>query len=107
MNGTPALTDADRLYELDVMRKTNPSQIWGVGHDRGDAVQVQMKNGWVQFGTGDFAGLWAVNSMGRVLGEGRNYTAAMMCRMPTFEIGKALLDDIGADLFRIMGTGQL
>lgn len=105
LHGTPALTDEDRLYELDVMRKTNPAQIWGVGTKRSDDVAVQMKNGWVEFKSSD--GLWAVNSMGHVQGEDRDYLAAMMCRVPTFEIGKALLDDIGGDLFRVLGSGRL
>lgn len=105
LHGTDALVDEDRLYVLDVMRKTNPAQIWGVGTHRSDDVAVQMKNGWVQFASSD--GLWAVNSMGHVSGEGRDYCAAMMCRVPTFDIGKALLDDIGGDLFKVLGTGTI
>jgi len=105
LHGTPALADEDRLYELDVMRKTNPAQIWGVGTRRSDDVAVQMKNGWVEFKSSD--GLWAVNSMGRVQGEDRDYLAAMMCRVPTFDIGKALLDAVGGDLFRVLGSGRL
>lgn len=105
LHGTPALTESDRLYLLDVMRKTNPAQTWGVGHDKGDHVEVQMKNGWVEFKSSD--GLWAVNSMGHVSGDGRDYLAAMMCRVPTFETGRALLDAIGGDLFRVLGAGTL
>jgi len=105
LHGTTALTDADRLYLLDVMRKTNPAQIWGIGTRRGGDVQVQTKNGWVQFKSSD--GLWAVNSMGHVEGAGRDYLAAAMCRVATFETGKALLDAIGGDLFKIMGTGRI
>jgi beta-lactamase class A len=105
LGGTSALVDADRLYLLDVMRKTNPSQIWGVGTKRSEHVAVQMKNGWVQFASSD--GLWAVNSMGHVSGEGRDYLAAIMCRVPTFELGKALVDAIGGDLFRVLGAGPL
>lgn len=101
-NGTPALTEADRLYEYEVMGKTNPKQTWGVGHDKGSDVAVHMKNGWVQFGTGQFPGLWAVNSMGHVAGAGRDYTAAMMCRLLTFEAGRDLLDAIGTDLFKVL-----
>lgn len=105
LNGTPALTDEDRLYELDVMRKTNPAQIWGVGTVRSDDVAVQMKNGWVEFKSSD--GLWAVNSMGHVKGAGRDYLAAFMCRVTTFDIGKALLDALGRDLFDVLGSGTL
>lgn len=87
------------------MGKTNPDQTWGIGHDRGGKVDVWMKNGWVQFKSTD--NLWAVNSIGHVAGEGRDYVAAIMCRMPTFEEGRALVDAIGADLFTAMGAGEL
>jgi hypothetical protein len=46
-----------------------------------------MKNGWVQFKSMD--NLWGVNSMGHVQGEGRDYVAAIMTRMPTFDEGRA------------------
>ena len=105
VEGTPAVNQEDRLFLLDTMSKTNSEQTWGVGHDRSKKVEVAMKNGWVQFKSLD--NLWAVNSIGRVLGEGRDYTAAIMCRRPTFDEGRALVDAIGADLFRIMGTGEL
>lgn len=105
VHGTTALVDLDRLYLLDVMRKTNPAHIWGIGTKRGGDVHVQMKNGWVEFKSSDQ--LWAVNSMGRVEGEGRDYLAAVLCRVPTFELGKALLDAIGSDLFKLMGSAPL
>lgn len=105
LHGTSALADIDRLYLLDVMRKTNPGQIWGVGTRRSGDVHVQMKNGWVEFKSSD--GLWAVNSMGHVAGEGRDYLAAMMCRVETFAAGKALLDALGGDIFRVLGAGSL
>lgn len=105
LGGTDAILTEDRLYELDIMRKTNPSQIWGVGSMRSSEVAVQMKDGWVQFTSTD--GLWAVNSMGHVEGEGRNYLAAMMCRMPTFAQGRTLLNNIGQDIFRVLGTGTI
>lgn len=64
-----------------------------------------MKNGWVQFASLD--NLWAVNSIGHVDGEGRDYTAAIMCRRPAFAVGRVLVDAIGADLYTILGTGEL
>lgn len=104
VHGTPAVTDEDRLYLLDLMSKTSSSQTWGVGHDKRRGVRVSMKNGWVQFKSMD--NLWGVNSMGHVVGEGRDYVAAIMTRMPTFDEGRNLLDAIGADLFRIL-EGEL
>ncbi|QIK71336.1 hypothetical protein G7070_02350 [Propioniciclava coleopterorum] len=106
VEGTPAVHDEDRLYLVDVMTKTNSEQTWGVGHDRRkDKVEVAMKNGWVQFKSLD--NLWAVNSIGHVVGEGRDYTAAIMCRRPTFDEGRDLVDAIGAGLFTIFGSGEL
>lgn len=100
VNGSPAVDVEDRLYLLDVMSKTNPGHTWGIGHDRGREVHVSMKNGWVQFKSID--DLWGVNSMGHVRGKGRDYVAAIMTRRPTFDEGRALVDAIGADLFRIL-----
>lgn len=105
VDGSPVLAVDDRLYLLDLMSKTNSSQTWGVGHPRGGDVRVQMKNGWVQFASLD--NLWAVNTIGHVSGEGRDYTAAVMCRRPSFAEGRALVDAIGADLFTVMGSGSL
>lgn len=104
VHGTPAVDVEDRMYLLDTMAKTNPGHTWGVGHDRGREVRVSMKNGWVQFKSID--NLWGVNSMGHVRGKGRDYVAAIMTRTPTFDEGRALLDAIGADLFRIL-EGEL
>lgn len=104
VHGTPAVHDEDRLYLLDIMSKTNSSQIWGIGHERAKDVHVQMKNGWVQFKSLD--NLWAVNSMGHVEGRGRDYVAAIMCRRPSFDEGRALVDAIGTDLFAIL-EGEL
>ena len=100
VHGTPAVHDEDRLYLLDLMSRTNPEQTWGIGHGKGKGVRVSMKNGWVQFKSID--NLWGVNSMGHVAGRGRDYVAAIMTRMPTFDEGRALVDAIGADLFRIL-----
>ena len=106
LHGTPALTDVDRLYLLDLMGRVSAAQRWGVGHpSRQDAtaaeVKVRMKNGWVEFKSSD--GLWAVNSMGYVSGLGRDYAAAIMCRVESFEKGRRLVDAIGAELFDLLG----
>lgn len=106
VEGTPAVHQEDRLYLQDVMTQTNPTQTWGVGAPRKKGkVEVAMKNGWVQFKSLD--NLWAVNSIGHVQGEGRDYTAAIMCRRPTFDEGRDLVDAIGTALYRIFGSGEL
>lgn len=105
VDGSPALDVDDRLYLLDLMGRTNPGQTWGVGHPRASKVHVQMKNGWVHFKSVD--NLWGVNSIGRVDGEGVDYSAAIMCRMPTFDEGRALVDAVGATLFTVLKAGEL
>lgn len=105
VTGTPALVDGDRRYLLDVMGKTNPEQTWGVGNPRSRQVKVQLKNGWVQFQSTD--NLWAVNSVGHVEGGGRDYVACFMCRVPSFDEGRALLDAIGASVWDALGAGPL
>lgn len=105
VDGTEALTDPDRRYMLDVMSKTNSKQTWGVGYPRSKEVRVQMKNGWVQFESTDK--LWAVNSVGHVVGGGRDYVACFTCRVPTFDEGKKLLDAIGAQVWDALGSGPL
>lgn len=102
VDGSDAIDVDDRLYLLDLMGKTNAEQTWGVGHDRGGHVRVQMKNGWVQFRSLD--DLWAVNSIGHVVGDGRDYTAAIMTRMATFDEGRTLVDALGARLFAVMAN---
>lgn len=105
VDGTRVIDVDDRLYLLDLMSKTNSEQTWGIGHDRGTHVHVQMKNGWVQFRSLD--NLWAVNSIGHVVGEGRDYTAAIMTRMSTFDEGRTLVDAIGASLFQILDANLI
>lgn len=105
VDGSPALNVDDRLYLLDLMGRTNPSQTWGIGNPRGSKVDVQMKNGWVHFKSVD--NLWGVNSIGRVAAEGVDYSAAIMCRMSTFDEGRALVDAVGATLFTVLKAGEL
>ena len=105
VDGSPALNVDDRLYLLDLMSRTNPSQAWGVGHPRSSKVHAQMKNGWVHFKSID--NLWGVNSIGRIHGDGVDYSAAIMCRMPSFDEGRTLVDAVGATLFTVLKAGEL
>ncbi len=110
VEGSDALHLEDRTYLLDLMGRVIPSQRWGVGQpatvkSNAGKVQVEMKNGWVEFQSSD--GLWAVNSIGRVSGEGRDYIATIMCRVETFEEGRRLVDAIGAKLWSVLGRGEL
>ncbi|MFT4218629.1 MAG: serine hydrolase [Micropruina sp.] len=103
--GIKALTDSERTYLLGLMGQVQDDQTWGVGAPHSASVQVQMKNGWVQFQSTDK--LWAVNSIGHVSGDGRDYLLTMMTRVATFDLGKAYCNAIGDWVFRILGSGEL
>ena len=99
---TKALTADQRSYLLALMGQVQADQTWGVGAPLSNTVHVQMKNGWVQFKSTD--NLWAVNSIGHVQGDGRDYLLTMMTRMPSFDEGRAYCNAIGDWVFRILGS---
>ena len=103
--GTPALTQQERSHILGLMGQVTSEQTWGVGSPRTEGVTVEMKNGWVQFQSTDK--LWAVNSMGHLEGQGRDYLLAIMSRTPDFDTGRELCSEIGRQVFSILGSGSL
>lgn len=103
--GSSAITDAEGAYIYDLMGQVEDDQTWGVGAPKSDTVKVHLKNGWVQFKSTD--GLWAVNSMGSVTGEGRDYRIAVMTRQPDFATGRAVTSEVGKWVFEILGSGTL
>lgn len=105
MEGTPALTEQERTFILDLMGEVVDEQAWGVGVPRSETVAVELKNGWVQFKSTD--NLWAVNSMGHVAGDGRDYRLAIMTRTVDFDTGREICNEIGRQVFSILGSGTL
>ena len=103
--GTKAFTTEQAGYLYDLMGKVQDDQAWGVGAPKSGSVEVHLKNGWVQFTSTD--GLWAVNSMGTVKGDGRDYRMAVMTRVPDFATGRELTSEVGRQVFSILGTGSL
>ncbi len=103
--GTDAFTADQAGYVYDLMGKVTDDQTWGVGSPKSGSVQVHLKNGWVQFKSTD--GLWAVNSMGTVKGDGRDYRLAVMTRVPDFATGRELTSEVGRQVFSILGSGTL
>lgn len=103
--GGSALKPDECAYLLGLMGQVQDDQTWGVGAPKSATVKVQLKNGWVQFQSTDK--LWAVNSIGRVQGDGRDYLLTIMSREPTFEGGKAYTQAIGQWVFNILGSGKL
>ena len=102
---TTALTDEECTFIYDLMGEVEDDQTWGVGQPKSDTVAVHLKNGWVQFRSTD--GLWAVNSMGSVTGDGRDYRLCVMTRQPDFATGRAVADEVGKWVFDILGSGTL
>ena len=105
VEGSPAIADPDREQLWALMGQVIKEHSWGVGAPRSETVKVHLKNGWVQFQSSD--GLWAVNSMGQVDGEGRSYRMAMMTRTTDFDTGRETLDAIGRWVFDILGSGPI
>ena len=105
VEGSPAVTAEERGFVWDLMGEVIDEHSWGVGAPRSETVKVHLKNGWVEFKSSD--GLWAVNSMGQVEGDGRNYRIAMMTRTPDFDTGRETLDAIGTWVFDILGSGPI
>lgn len=103
--GSSALTDAECQFIYDLMGQVKDDQTWGVGAPRSTQVATHLKNGWVQFKSSD--GLWAVNSMGDVKGDGRDYQLCVMTRVPDFDTGRAVTDEVGQWVFDILGSGNL
>ena len=105
VEGSPAVTDEERGFVWELMGQVIDEHSWGVGAPRSDSVKVHLKNGWVEFKSSD--GLWAVNSMGQVDGDGRSYRIAMMTRTADFDTGRETLDAIGHWVFDILGSGPI
>jgi hypothetical protein len=97
-----ALTQAESTFIYDLMGQVEDDQTWGVGQPKSATVNVHLKNGWVQFKSSD--GLWAVNSIGTVKGDGRNYRLAVMTRDSDFDTGRELTSTVGKWVFAIQGT---
>ncbi|MBI5027852.1 MAG: serine hydrolase [Actinobacteria bacterium] len=103
--GSTALTDDECRFVWDLMGQVQDDQAWGVGKPRSATVSAHLKNGWVQFQSTD--NLWAVNSMGGVQGDGRDYRMAVMTRVADFPTGREVTSEVGSWVFSILGSGKL
>jgi hypothetical protein len=68
------LTPASQSYELGLMSNIDPSQDWGVSAGVAPGTTVALKNGWLP----NDSGIWQVNSIGYVNGDGRDYVIAVL-----------------------------
>jgi hypothetical protein len=96
----PVLTDAAREYGLSLMEHIEADQDWGVSGGVPAGSTVALKNGWLPVGPSD----WQVNSIGWVLGHGRNYVLAVLTDgSPTEAYGIATIETIARDIYRSHG----
>ena len=87
------------------MGQVQDDQAWGVGQPRSATVTAHLKNGWVQFESTD--NLWAVNSMGAITSDDRDYRLAVMTRVPDFPTGRETVTEVGKWVYEILGSGTL
>ena len=79
----PVLGDGQRSYIQRLMENVTPSQRWGVSGGVPAGVTVALKNGWLPVSGG-----WEINSIGHVVGQGRDYViAALTGGSPTMGYG--------------------
>jgi beta-lactamase class A len=60
-------------YELSLMKSVEPDQAWGVSAGVTGGAGVALKNGWLPLN-----GIWTVNSIGWIDGDGRDYLIAVL-----------------------------
>lgn len=78
MHGDSVLTAANRTYLIGLMSRITPAQRWGVCTPPLPAgVRWSTKNGW-----GARADSYLANSIGRIVGNGRDYDAVILSRSP-------------------------
>lgn len=63
----------DRDYVLNLMANIDSDQDWGVSTGVDSNATVELKNGWLEYGSG-----WIVNSIGHVKTSDNNYTIAVL-----------------------------
>jgi hypothetical protein len=78
---------------LDLMGQVESDQSWGVSAAARVGESTILKNGWLSLD--DDGGLWAVNSIGRITGDGTDVTIAVMSDgNPDLDDGIALVEKV-------------
>lgn len=68
------LSPASQSYALNLMQHVIGWEAWGVSSGPTQGSTVALKNGWLPIG----AAGWEINSVGHVVGNGRNYVVAIL-----------------------------
>lgn len=97
--GTTVINAANRAYIRNLMAGVVSSQRWGVSDPPlPTIVRTETKNGW-----DSMSGGYRLNSMGYVLGEGRNYTMAILTRSPQgFTYGKTTINGLSTIVYQAL-----
>jgi beta-lactamase class A len=91
---------AARAYEYELMGHVIADQRWGISAGVGPGAKVAIKNGWLPLTPTD----WQVNSIGSVVGSGRDYLIAVLTKEnPTEDDGIATIQHISAVAWRTLG----
>jgi len=94
------LSSRQRAWGRQLMESVVPSERFGISHGVPPRVTVALKNGWVPFESG----LWQVNSIGWVNGDGRDYIAAVLTASdPDEQYGIGTVDNFGAMVYQALG----
>jgi len=93
------LNSASQQLALRLMENIESDQRWGVTGGVPAGVSVALKNGWLPVN-----GLWQVNSVGWIDGDGHNYVIAVLSRdNPTESYGIDTIEQISADVYQALG----
>jgi hypothetical protein len=92
-----------RRFIYGLMRHIRPDQDWGVSTGVADDATVALKNGWLERPNG----LWQVNSIGSVTGDGRHYLIAVLTASnSTEQYGQETIGRIAAAAWQSLDTAQ-
>lgn len=98
-----ALTNANRAYALNLMEHVIGWEDWGISGGVPSGVTVALKNGWLPLPTLGIG--WAVNSVGYVNGQGRNYVIAVLTRdNATEQYGIATIQGVSSLVWQALGS---
>jgi beta-lactamase class A len=80
---SPLLTNSSRHFQRHLMHNVEADQRWGITGGVPSSAKVAIKNGWLPVEKDDYR--WAVNSIGWVRGDGKNYEIAVLTQRDSSE----------------------
>ena len=99
--GNPVLATKYRNVGINLMRHIEVGQNWGVTSGVGSSAVVALKNGWLPVTNNAD---WQVDSIGWIVGSGRNYVLAVLTKHNTSEqSGIDIISNISQTVYRTLG----